>query len=100
MPQTAINSLTTQKMIDENIQPDTFTPPLHTLPGDVGKSLSQLQETFESQFAHDETCIGTTHIRKMQIDISDSEPVSQKPYPITMKHYYWVRSEIGKLLDA
>ena len=35
MPQTFINSLATQKMIDEHIQPDTFTPPLHTLPGDM-----------------------------------------------------------------
>ena len=31
MPQTTINSLTTQKMIDEHIQPDSFTPSLHTL---------------------------------------------------------------------
>ena len=36
----------------------------------------------------------------MQIDINDSEPVSQKPYPIPMKHYNWVRSEINELLDA
>ena len=26
MPQTSINSLTTQKMMDEHIPPDTFTP--------------------------------------------------------------------------
>ena len=37
MPQTSINSLTTQKMIDEHVQPDTFTPPLHILPGNVRK---------------------------------------------------------------
>ena len=30
MPQTAINSLTTQRMLHEHIQPDTFTPPFHT----------------------------------------------------------------------
>ena len=36
----------------------------------------------------------------MQIDTGDSEPVSQKPYLITMKHYDWVRSEINKLLDV
>ena len=36
----------------------------------------------------------------MQFDMGDSEPVLQKPYPITMKHYDWVRSEINKLLDA
>ena len=48
VPQTAIKSVTTQKMIDEHVQPDTFTPPLHTLPGDVRKSLHQLLETFKS----------------------------------------------------
>ena len=35
MPQSAINSLTTQRVLDEHLQPDTFTPPLHTLPDDV-----------------------------------------------------------------
>ena len=97
MPQTSVNSLTTQMMIDEHIQPDTFTPPLHTLPGDVRKSLNQLLEIFKLQFAQDETSIGTTHFTKMQID---SEPVLQRPYPITMKHYDRVRSEINKLLDV
>ena len=38
MPQASIDSLTTQKMIDEHIQPNTFAPPLHTLLGDVRKS--------------------------------------------------------------
>ena len=100
MLQTSINSLTTQKMIDEHIQPDSFTPPLHTLPGDVRQSLNQLLETFKSQFAQDEISIGSAHLTKMQIDTGNSEPVSQRPYPITMKHYDWVRSEINKLLDV
>ena len=47
MPQTSINSLTTQRILDEHIQPDTFTPPLHTIPGDVTESLNQLLETFK-----------------------------------------------------
>ena len=80
MLKTSINSLTTQKVLDEHIQPDTFTPPLHTLAGDVRKSLNQLLETFQSQSAQDETSIGTTHLTKMQIDMGYSEPVSQKPY--------------------
>ena len=100
MPQTTINSLTKQKMIDAHIQPDTFTPPLNTLPGEVRKSLNQLLETFKSQFAQNETSIGITDLTKMQINTGTSEPVSQKPYPIAMKHYNWVRSEINKLLDA
>ena len=63
------------------------------------KSLRQLLETFKSQFAQDETSIGTTHLTKIH-DMGDSEPVLQKPYPITMKHYEWVRDEISKLIDA
>ena len=85
MPQNAINSLTTQKMLDEHVQPDTFTPPLHTLTDDVRKSLNQLLETFKSQSAQDGTGTGTTHLTKMQIDMGHSEPVSQRPYPIAMK---------------
>ena len=60
------------------------------------KSLNQLCETFKSQFAQDERGIGTTHLTKLQIDMSDSEPVSQRPYPFAMKHYDWK----NKLLDA
>ena len=29
-----------------------------------------------------------------------SEPVSQKPYPIAMKHYKWVKDEIEKMVAA
>ena len=36
----------------------------------------------------------------MMIDTGVSEPVSQKPYPITMKHYKWVKGDINKLLTA
>ena len=68
--------------------------------GDVKISLNQLLETFELQFAQDETNNGTTHLTKMHIDTGDSEPISQRPYSIAMKHYDWVRSEVNKLLDA
>ena len=71
MLQMSINSLITQNMLDEHIQPDTLTPPLHTLLGDVRKLLNQLLQTFKSQFAHDETSIGTIHLTKMQIDMAD-----------------------------
>ena len=32
--------------------------------------------------------------------MGDSDPVSQKPYPVAMKHYNWVKEEIDKLLEA
>ena len=55
---------------------------------------------YESQFAKDETSIGTTPLTSMTIDTGTSKPVSQKPYPIAMKHYQWVKDEIEKLLAA
>ena len=36
----------------------------------------------------------------MQTDMGDSEPVLHRLYPIAMKHYYWVRSEINQLFVA
>ena len=30
----------------------------------------------------------------MTIDTGTSEPVSQKPYPIAMKHYHWVKMKL------
>ena len=32
----------------------------------------------------------------MTIDTGASDPISQKPYPIAMKHYQWVNEEIEK----
>ena len=36
----------------------------------------------------------------MTIDTGTSDPVSQKPYPIAMKNYQWVKEEIEKLLTG
>ena len=36
----------------------------------------------------------------MTIDTGGSVPVSQKPYPIVMKNYQWVKDEIEKLLTV
>ena len=59
-----------------------------------------LLEEHESQFAKDETSIGTTPLMSMTIDMGTADPVLQKPYPIAMKHYGWVKNEIEKLLTA
>ena len=52
MCQTAINSLITQKMLDEHVQPDTFTPPLHTALGDMRKSFNQTTGDFLNHNLH------------------------------------------------
>ena len=94
------NSVTLKKMMAETVTPDTFNPPCHELSKTVQDELELLLWEYESQFAKDETSIGTTPLTSMTIDTGTFDPISQKPYPIAMKHYQWVKDEIQKLLAA
>ena len=85
------DSVTFKKRMAETVTPDTFNPPHHALSTAVQNDLDLLLLEYESQFAKDETSIGTTPMTSMTIDTGTSEPVSQKPYPIAMKHYQWVK---------
>ena len=100
LAQIPINSTTTQWMLPETVKPDSFTPPKYQLDATTQQQLDSLLRTFKDQFVKDETTISTTPLTQMSIDMGDSDPVSQKPYPITMKHYQWVKEEIDKLLEA
>ena len=84
----------------EQVQPDIFDPPHHKLKPGMQARLDTLLKEYETQFAKDETAIGTTPLTEMTIDMGESEPVSQKPYPIAMKNYQWVKDEIEKLLTV
>ena len=86
--------------MSETVTSDTFNLPHHKISTPVQNSLKLLLEEYESQFAQDETSIGTTPLTSMTIDTGTTDPVSQKPYPIGMKHYEWVKNEIEKLLAA
>ena len=81
------NSITLKKMMAKTVMPDTFNPSCHELSTAVQNDLDLLLQKYESQFAQDETSIWTTPLTSMTIDTGTSEPVSQKPYPIAMKHY-------------
>ena len=94
------NSVTLKKMMSETVTSDTFNPPHHEISPSVQNSLTLLLEEYNSQFAQDETSIGTTSLTSMSIDTGDTDPVSQKLYPIAMKHYDWVKNEIEKLLTT
>ena len=94
------NSVTLKKMMAEMVTPDTFNAPRHELSTAVQNDLDLLLWEYESQYAKDETSIGTTPLTSMTIDTCTSEPVSQKPYPIAMKHYQWVNDKREKLLAA
>ena len=97
---TQINSATTQQMLPETVKLDSFTPLKYQLEPTIQQQLDFLLKMFKDQFAKDETTIGTTPLTQMSIDMGDSDPISQKPYPIAMKHYQWVKEEIDKLLEA
>ena len=94
------NSITLKKMMSKTVTSDTFNPPCHVISTPVQNNLKLLLEEYNSQFAQDETSISTTTLTSMSIDTRTADPVSQKPYPITMKHYDWVKNEIQKLLAA
>ena len=94
------NSVTTQRMMTEEVKPDTFHPPHHKLKPSIESKLDALLNDYTSQFTKDETPIGTTPFTEMTIDTGTSDPVSQKPYPIAMKNYQWVKEGIEKLLTA
>ena len=87
-------------MMSETITSDTFNLPCHELSTGVQNDLKLLLQEYELQFTKDETSIGTTPLTSITIDTGTSDPVSQRPYPIAMKHYQWVKEEIEKLLAA
>ena len=72
----------------------------HRLKTNTQNILDALLKEYETQFAKDETSIGTAPLTMMTINTGNSDPVSQKPYPIAMKNYQWVKEEIEMLLAA
>ena len=85
-------------MIAEQVKPDVFDQPYHKLNTSIQNELDTLLKEYESQFAKDETSIRTTPLTSMMINMGNSDPVSQKPYPIAMENYQWVKEEIETLL--
>ena len=87
-------------MMAEQVKPDVFHPPCHKWTTNIQNELNTFLKEYESQFAKDEASIRTTPLTSMMINTGNSDPVSQKPYPIVMKHYQWVKEEIEKLFAA
>ena len=89
-----------EEIMDDQVQPNIFTPPLDNLSSEVRQSLDKLFESFKSKFMKDGTSNGMTNLTKIQTDMGNSEPVSQKTCPIVMEHFVRVKDDINKLLDA
>ena len=94
------NSVTNQRMMAEQVELNTFHPPYHKLKLSIESKPDALLKEYASQFAKDGTSRGMTPLTEMMIDTGTSEPLSQKPYPIAMKNYQWVKYAIEKLLTA
>ena len=72
-------------MMAEQVEPDICHPPCHKLkPSIETKPVAFLKE-YASQFAKDETSIGTTPLTEMKTDRGTSEPVSQSHTPLPPK---------------
>ena len=82
----------------EQVQLDTFHPPCYKLKPNIESKLDALLK--EKLLNLPKTSIGTTPLTEMTINIGTSDPVSQKPCPIAMRNYQWVKDEIEKLLMA
>ena len=94
------HSVTLQKMMAEQVQADIFDPLHHKLKPSIQSKLDALLKEYATQFAKDEISIRTMPLTEMTINTGDSEPISQKPYPIAIKNYQWVKEEIEKLLTV
>ena len=61
-------------MMAEKVTPDIIDPPCHELSNNIQHDLDALLKEYESQFAKDETPIGTTPLTSMMIDTGASNP--------------------------
>ena len=84
------HSITMERRMAKKVENDTFELLHHKLKKDIGTKLEELLQEYQSQFTQDKNTIGTTPLTKITIDNATSEPVSQKPYPLVMKHFKWV----------
>ena len=62
------HSNATERMMAEKVKLNTFKPPCHKLKQIITTKLMELLKEYDSQFAQDETTIGTTPFMEMTID--------------------------------
>ena len=94
------NSITLQKMMAEQVNWILLIHPIISWRQILKINLMHFSRNTKHKFAKDETSIRITPLTNMTIDTGNSDPVFQKPYPIAMKNYQWVKDEIEKLLAA
>ena len=64
------------------------------------ESFCQLLNKYQAAFSTSSEDIGHTELITMDIDTGLSQPVSQRPYTLPLKHNDWVKKEIEQLEHA
>ena len=70
------SSVTTRRMMSEQVEPDAFEPPCHKLKPNIKAKPEALVKEYETQFTQDETSVGTTPLTQINIDTGNFEPLS------------------------
>ena len=58
------------------------------------KAFKELCNEYEDIFSTDSSDVGKTPLIEMEIDTSDSPPITQRPYTLPLKHAIWVQEEL------
>ena len=64
------------------------------------KAFKELCNEYKDIFSIDSSDIGKTHLIEMEIDTSDSPPITQRPYTLPLKHATWVQKGLEILEKA
>ena len=64
------------------------------------ESFCQLLDKYQVAFSTSSEDIGHTELITMDIDTGMSQPLSQRPYTLPLKHHDWVKKEIEQLEHA
>ena len=64
------------------------------------QAFRDLYMEFKDIFSTDSGDIGKTPLLKVEIDTGDSQPITQKPYTLPLKHTEWVQRELEILEKA
>ena len=63
----------------------------------ICEAFHQLLDKYQAAFSNSSEDIGHTELITMDIDTDMSQPVSQRPYTLPLKHHNWVKKEIEQL---
>ena len=64
------------------------------------EAFKELCNEYKDIFTIDSSNIGKTPLVEMEIDTSDSPPITQRPYTLPLKHVTWVQKELEILEKA